>query len=53
MLFRSLVSLGGRAVTGVDDMLRMLTGDLVGKALDAVVLRGSELRRFTVIPRER
>jgi S1-C subfamily serine protease len=48
-----IVSLGGRAITGVDDMLRLLTGEMVGQELVAVALRGTELRQFNVTPRER
>jgi S1-C subfamily serine protease len=48
-----VLSLGGRAVTGVDDLLKLLTGDHVGRAVVISVLRGGERRTFEAVPVER
>lgn len=48
-----VLSLGGRPVTGVDDLLKLLTGDQVGRAVVISVLRGGELRTFEAVPVER
>ncbi|MBU8541365.1 S1C family serine protease [Falsiroseomonas tokyonensis] len=48
-----LVSIGGQQVAGVDDLLRWLTGERVGQAAEAVVLRRGDLRRMQVVPAER
>ncbi|MBY0334825.1 MAG: PDZ domain-containing protein, partial [Acetobacteraceae bacterium] len=48
-----LLSLGGEPITGVDALLRWLTGERVGAPAEAVLLRRGDLRRRTVVPAER
>ena len=48
-----LVSLDGRPVGGVDDLVRLLTEEQVGRSVEAAVLRGGELKRLPVVPVER
>lgn len=48
-----LLSLGGEPITGVDALLRWLTGERVGAPAEAVLLRRGGLRRRTVVPAER
>ncbi|HEX9462487.1 MAG TPA: trypsin-like peptidase domain-containing protein [Alphaproteobacteria bacterium] len=48
-----LLRLDGRAVTGVDDLLRLLSDDQVGRAVAVSVLRQAELREIEVTPAER
>jgi S1-C subfamily serine protease len=48
-----LLSIGGQAVAGVDDLLRWLTGDRVGQPAALVLLRRGDLRRLEVVPAER
>ena len=38
---------------GVDDLVRLLTEDQVGQATELTLLRGTELKRLTVLPVER
>lgn len=48
-----LLSAGGEPVTGVDALLRWLTGERVGAAAEVALLRRGDLRRVTVVPAER
>ncbi|MCC6983376.1 MAG: trypsin-like peptidase domain-containing protein [Bauldia sp.] len=48
-----VVSVAGHAVTGADDLIRLLTGDRIGQDLTFEVLRFGKSRRFTVVPVER
>jgi len=48
-----LVSLDGRPVGGVDDLVRLLTEEQVGRPTEAAVLRGVDLKRLSVVPVER
>ena len=48
-----LVSLDGRPVGGVDDLVRLLTEEQVGRPTEAAILRGVELKRLSVVPVER
>ena len=48
-----LVSLDGRPVGGVDNLVRLLTEEQVGRPTEAAVLRGVDLKRFSVVPVER
>ena len=48
-----IISLGREPVAGVDDIHHMLTGDVIGKRLDMVVLRNFTTRlEMTVTPAE-
>jgi S1-C subfamily serine protease len=48
-----LVSLDGRPVGGVDDLVRLLTEEQVGRPMEAAILRGVDLKRLSVVPVER
>jgi len=48
-----IVSFGGEAVNGIDDVHRLLTGARIGERAELVVLRGSERRKLPVVPAER
>jgi S1-C subfamily serine protease len=47
-----IVELAGTRVQGVDDIQRLMVADLIGEAVDVVVLRGGEPLRLRLIPRE-
>jgi hypothetical protein len=40
-------------VTGADDLIRLLTGERIGKAVEINVLRLGKPRTFTLMPEER
>jgi len=48
-----IVTLDGTVITGVDDLLRRLTGEHVGRSLDISIIRGTEMKQITVVPAER
>jgi S1-C subfamily serine protease len=48
-----VVRLDGVAVTGVDDMIRLLNGERIGRVVTFDVLRRGQLRSFEVKPAER
>jgi S1-C subfamily serine protease len=48
-----VVRAGGVPVIGVDDLIRVLTGDRIGRALSVEVLRRGALRTIEVEPTER
>ena len=48
-----VVSLDGETVAGVDDLIRLLNAERIGRAVTLEVLRLGRLREFTVTPRER
>jgi len=48
-----LVKIKGRAVAGVDDLVRLLTEERVGQPTDLTLLRGVELKQIVVAPAER
>ncbi len=48
-----LLSAGGAALRGVDDLLRWLTGERVGVPTELALLRRGDLRRLMVVPEER
>ena len=48
-----IVSLDGEPVTGADDLIRLLTGERIGKAIEIDVLRLGKPRAFTLVPEER
>jgi S1-C subfamily serine protease len=48
-----IVTLGGQPVTGADDLIRLLTGERIGKSIEIGVLRLGKPRTFTVVPEER
>jgi len=48
-----IVTLDGEPVTGADDLIRLLTGERIGKSVTIDVLRLGKPRRFTLVPEER
>lgn len=48
-----VVRLDGRSVGGVDDLVRLLDRDLIGKGVDIDVLRLGRLKTFRLVPSER
>ncbi|HMJ43956.1 MAG TPA: trypsin-like peptidase domain-containing protein [Pseudolabrys sp.] len=48
-----IVTLDGAPVTGADDLIRLLTGERIGKAIEIGVLRLGKPRTFTLMPEER
>jgi S1-C subfamily serine protease len=48
-----LLALDGQAVTGADDLIRILTGDKIGRKVEIDVLREGERRRLALTPEER
>ena len=53
MSYDIVVRLDGEPVTGVDDMIRLLNGERIGRAVTFDVLRRGQLRSFEVQPTER
>jgi len=53
MSLDTIVRADGQAVTGVDDLIRLLNRERIGRAIDIDVLRRGQLRTFTVTPLER
>jgi S1-C subfamily serine protease len=48
-----IVALDGTAVTGADDLIRLLTGEQIGRDVEIDLLRGGERRQLTLRPQER
>jgi S1-C subfamily serine protease len=48
-----IVRLDGRPVTGVDDLIRSLTGDRIGQEVGLEVLRQGRRQRIALLPEER
>jgi S1-C subfamily serine protease len=48
-----IVSVDGETVTGVDDLIRLLNADRIGRTVTFDVLRRGMLRQFDVVPAER
>jgi S1-C subfamily serine protease len=48
-----VVRLDGQPVAGVDDLIRLLNGERIGKPVKVEVLRRGQLRVFDVTPTER
>jgi S1-C subfamily serine protease len=48
-----ILGLDGVTVTGADDLIRLLAGDKIGRAVEVDVLRFGKPRRFTLTPSER
>lgn len=53
MSLDTIVRADGVAVTGVDDLIRVLNGERIGRAIAINVLRRGTLRTFEVAPLER
>jgi S1-C subfamily serine protease len=48
-----IVALDGQPVTGADDLIRLLTGERIGKSVTIDVLRLGKPRQFSLVPEER
>jgi S1-C subfamily serine protease len=48
-----IVRLDGEPVTGADDLIRLLTGEKIGRLIEVDVLRLGKPRTFTLVPEER
>ncbi len=48
-----IVAFDGSRVTGVDDVIRMLNADRIGRSITVEVVRGSGLRQLQVVPTDR
>jgi S1-C subfamily serine protease len=53
MSFDIIVRIDGEPVAGIDDLIRLLNGERIGRSLAVVVLRRGKLRTFDVLPAER
>jgi len=53
MSLDTIVRADGQAVTGVDDLIRLLNSERIGRAVEIEALRRGMLRRFDVTPLER
>ena len=51
--FDTIVRVDGEAVTGVDDLIRILNGERIGRRVPFDILRRGQLRSFDVTPLER
>jgi S1-C subfamily serine protease len=47
-----VVAVGDEPVLGVNDLLRLLTGDLIDREVELAIFRGDEPRRLALVPRE-
>ena len=45
-----IVGLNGAAVAGIDDLHRVLTGDVIGVRVPIVIVRGTEKRELEIVP---
>jgi len=45
--------LDGSAVTGADDLIRMLAGDKIGRSIEVETLRNGSRHTVSLIPAER
>jgi S1-C subfamily serine protease len=48
-----ILALDGTAVTGADDLIRILVGDKIGRSVEVVTLRNGEHRVLSLVPAER
>jgi S1-C subfamily serine protease len=48
-----LLSVDGQAVTGADDLIRILTGERIGREIEIELLREGERRHLSLVPEER
>ena len=53
MTLDTIVRADGQAVTGVDDLIRLLNSERIGRSVSIDVLRRGSLRTFEVMPLER
>lgn len=48
-----LIRIDAQPVTGVDDLVRLLTADRIGQPLDVTVIRAGRLENMTILPVEK
>ena len=48
-----ILALDGTAVTGADDLIRLLAGEKIGRTVEIEMLRNGDQRRVSVVPDER
>src|SRR6185503_3171966 len=48
-----VLALDGEAVTGIDDLHRLLTADRIGSSAPLTILRSAQRQQLTVVPSER
>lgn len=48
-----ILALDGVAITGADDLIRILAGDKIGRKVEIALLRNGNRRVFSLIPSER
>ena len=48
-----ILALDGAAITGADDLVRMLTGDKIGRTIEVEVLHNGSRRVLSLVPQER
>jgi S1-C subfamily serine protease len=48
-----ILGIGGRTVTGADDLVRLLTGEQIGQTIEMELLRDGKVRQASVVPQER
>jgi S1-C subfamily serine protease len=48
-----ILTLDGTAITGADDLIRMLAGDKIARSVEVATLRNGEQRRVSLVPAER
>jgi S1-C subfamily serine protease len=48
-----ILSLDGTAITGGDDLIRVLAGDKIGRTVEIEILRGGSRQVLPVVPEER
>ena len=53
MSLDTIVRADGASITGVDDLIRLLNGERIGREIAVDVLRRGQLRTFNVTPLER
>jgi S1-C subfamily serine protease len=47
-----VVAVDGLPVRGIDDLLRLLTADRIGRRCEVEIVRDGASRRVTLVPRE-
>ncbi|HEY2184788.1 MAG TPA: trypsin-like peptidase domain-containing protein [Xanthobacteraceae bacterium] len=48
-----ILALDGRTVTGADDLIRILAGEKIGRAVEIELLRNGSRQRLSIVPDER
>jgi len=48
-----ILGIDGRTVTGADDLIRLLTGEQIGRTIEMELLRDGKVRQASVVPQER